>query len=595
MRFRYIDEKGREVDLQTVEALAARIQLGAVHETSRLYDAVADKWAPAGEHELFKQLKNESEAKGKGPSMPSPLLGEVSNDDPGLRVSQSGEGLPPDPASPGAPPAGQAEQPTPEPLDLVDPDEPVAGPAAEPPTVDPGPVPGMGEIGSHLSDAWEPLDDDVELAPSGTDEEGGAKDAGSEAPDLPGFGDADALAKDGLDPEVSPPLDGLVLSGGFEPASDDGGSPEEDEEEESLEGLESGPSEGDARSLSGAAAMPGWAAAPPPLTDFGPDDASAGGGGAPPSQAEVAAEEEFLVRTASDARKSAARARAEDRMEVQGRPKRKRRRVSSPVPFRVLLLAALLAVVASAVTLLILRDPEALSNLTIGERAPAEAPTVSPARARPAMAELTPDQSAALAAGIQTGVTEALALLDSLGVQAGVGNGPPRQWLRGIYLANASDFPSVIRHWDAHRGFVAAASGVIVPRFRDATVDAIDARGFSRTEAEALYDEGGHWVAPIEWQLDDLLVGLGDLAIAALDLHDYLVSVEDRIRYDPFEDSSVPVDPVVEAIPLDEQVEEEMWGRIGRVADEFRLTQDLRSALPGLGEDMAAAVMNPSG
>jgi hypothetical protein len=95
--------------------------------------------------------------------------------------------------------------------------------------------------------------------------------------------------------------------------------------------------------------------------------------------------------------------------------------------------------------------------------------------------------------------------------------------------------------------------------------------------------------------LEDLLDGLAELAVAALDLHDYLVAVEDRIRYDPFEDSSVPVDPVVEAIPLDEQVEEEMWGRIGRVADEFRLTQDLRAGLPQLAEDMAESVLNPPG
>jgi hypothetical protein len=389
------------------------------------------------------------------------------------------------------------------------------------------------------------------------------------------------------------PLDGLVLSGGFEPAPEGDGGSEEDDEEEHLEGLESGRSDGDARSLSGAAAMPGWAAAPPPLTDLGGSDADAGDG--PPSQAEVAAEEEFLVRTASEARKSAARARAEDRMDVQGRPKRKKRRVSSPFPFRVLLLAALLAAVASAVTMLVLRDPEALSSLGVGDRTPAEPPSVSPARVRPGVADLTPDQAAALAMGIRTGASEALALLDSLGAQAGVANGPPREWLRGIYLANASDYPSVTRHWDAHRGFVAAAAGVIVPRFRQASVEAIRSRGFSTSEAGALFEEGGHWVAPVEWQLEDLLDGLGELAVAALDLHDYLVAVEDRIRYDPFEDSSVPVDPVVEAIPLDEQVEEEMWGRIGRVADEFRLTQDLRAGLPQLAEDMAESVLNPPG
>ena len=38
MRFVYIDSQGREVPIPTVEALALRIELGAITEATRFYD-----------------------------------------------------------------------------------------------------------------------------------------------------------------------------------------------------------------------------------------------------------------------------------------------------------------------------------------------------------------------------------------------------------------------------------------------------------------------------------------------------------------------------------------------------------------------------
>lgn len=59
MRFLYIDSHGREVPIPTVEALALRIELGAITEATRFYDAAADRWAAAGEHEIFRSLARE--------------------------------------------------------------------------------------------------------------------------------------------------------------------------------------------------------------------------------------------------------------------------------------------------------------------------------------------------------------------------------------------------------------------------------------------------------------------------------------------------------------------------------------------------------
>ena len=72
MRFVYIDSQGKEVPIPTVEALALRIELGAITEATRFYDAAADRWAPAGEHEIFRSLTRELEDKSGGFVAPPP-------------------------------------------------------------------------------------------------------------------------------------------------------------------------------------------------------------------------------------------------------------------------------------------------------------------------------------------------------------------------------------------------------------------------------------------------------------------------------------------------------------------------------------------
>ncbi len=579
MRFRYIDEKGREVDLQTVEALAARIHLGAVHEDSPLYDAVADKWAPAGEHELFKQLKSEAEAKKAGGGKPSPLLGAVSHG-----PAELGKTLPELPAGATSEPAATPEASgAAKPDSTADPTDGDSTDSAASERVDSGPT-GEDAAASHLSDAWEPLEDEPEPA---------VEDGGEAPPfaDVSGFQDADSLGGEAVDGDAGLQLDGLVLADDFAnhgpgKEGESGGTEVDGEDEGLVEGLESGRSEGDTRSASGAAAMPGWAAAPPPRTDIGETASEPGTGEAQPTDAEVAAEEEYLVRSASEARKSVARARAEERGGGPG-GRGRRRRLVPQIPLRPLLITVVVVVAVAGVTVAILRNPDALPTFRNGPRTASQAASAEPTRPRPRAASLTAAEAGALAVGIETGVREALALLDSLEVQAGVAGGPPAAWLEGIYLANASDYPSVPRHWDGYRNFAAAANEVMLPRFREAALQAIGRQGFSGDDAEDLYDDGDHWIAPVEWEISELLEGLTDLAFTALELHEYLVTVEDRIRYDPFEDSSVPVDPVVEAIPLDEEVEEEMWGRIRRVADEVRETQESRDGLPQLGRQMA--------
>ena len=68
MRFAYIDSQGNEVVIPTEDALRLRIELGAIVETTSFFDGGADRWAPAGEHEVFHRLKRDlSDREAVGP------------------------------------------------------------------------------------------------------------------------------------------------------------------------------------------------------------------------------------------------------------------------------------------------------------------------------------------------------------------------------------------------------------------------------------------------------------------------------------------------------------------------------------------------
>jgi hypothetical protein len=64
MRFAYIDSHGNEVPIPSVDALALRIELGAIGPDTQLYDAQADHWAAASTHEIFHTLSRDSQDDG---------------------------------------------------------------------------------------------------------------------------------------------------------------------------------------------------------------------------------------------------------------------------------------------------------------------------------------------------------------------------------------------------------------------------------------------------------------------------------------------------------------------------------------------------
>ena len=64
MRFAYIDSHGNEISIPSVDALALRIELGAILADTELHDAQADRWGPAHTHDIFHTLSRDAGEEG---------------------------------------------------------------------------------------------------------------------------------------------------------------------------------------------------------------------------------------------------------------------------------------------------------------------------------------------------------------------------------------------------------------------------------------------------------------------------------------------------------------------------------------------------
>jgi hypothetical protein len=156
MRFAYIDSHGNEVPIPSVDALALRIELGAIGPDTQLYDAQADHWAPASTHEIFHTLSRDAGADGfmaPPPVAPAP---------PPPAPAPTAKAAKPKPKKKAEPPAPTASDlgltladPPPSAVTPSEP-EPVAGaldlsldlaPPAAPPTSPPGSPVGPGDGG----------------------------------------------------------------------------------------------------------------------------------------------------------------------------------------------------------------------------------------------------------------------------------------------------------------------------------------------------------------------------------------------------------------------------------------------------------------
>jgi hypothetical protein len=141
---------------------------------------------------------------------------------------------------------------------------------------------------------------------------------------------------------------------------------------------------------------------------------------------------------------------------------------------------------------------------------------------------------------------------------------PDRQWLAGVYLANASRFAEVQTYWESlgrslrvmqvaeDSLFLAALSrGLTAAALPPDTTELLEARIVAGFRATAR-DRGV------------IFQRARAVSEAALRLHGFLLENEASIDYEPGV-GGLSADPVLEAIPATPQLGEAMWDRVGEI------------------------------
>ncbi len=508
MRFAYIDSHGNEVPIPSVDALALRIELGAIGPETQLYDAQADQWGPASTHEIFHTLARDAK-EDAGFVAPPPPVAPLPP--------------PPAPAAPAPPKPKAAPPPKPKQQSIAPPATSamdlgltLADPPPEPPKKKSEPEPAVPSLDLSL-DLAPPMD----LQPPARTTDPGAS---SDGPGLGGTFDYGDLGM-GLQLEDS----GLEA-----PPGDHGGAMAIDDPMQFGVGGGGG---GDLQLEEPMSAFqpdspPGWMAEPGGggVMDFSARAESAGAEAAPlPPIAETPARQ----RREPKARPSA--------------PKFKQQRnLAGPLILVVLLLAlGVGGYVGWPLLQARLNQPEA---------------PVRPAVVMPALpAELVP-QMRSLAEGA---IADAIAEVDAATTTAETPVEPHPQWLAGTYLADAGQYASVEAFWTGIGSFIRGVRGGEWRLYHDKLVARASAEGIAAETAAMIVERADSGFVAAGDAREQAYATMERLVEASLALHEFLVANEANIEYRPATTSTA--DPILEAVPNNTAIGDQMLEMVDRI------------------------------
>lgn len=508
MRFAYIDSQRKEVAIPGVDALRLRIELGAIGDETMFYDSSADRWARASEHEIFRTLKRELAGHdAAGYVAPASLEADEMHE--GEIVSL--ESLAPDTVD---------EEPC-SPEELA-PDAPASSGGSE------------WDLGIDLT-----LDDDLEATEGGELAE--AAPVGFETTSIP---------------------EAETTSAESDPNPEFGGR----EEQHDHFGLDLEPSlaeysEGELPSWTSQApeqprhrdpdAPPAWTQHDSVPGDPSPFAPASGNGGADPHHDypdRDTVRRKLEARRAVEARGGRTRpSRSSAGAGPQRRPVRKRQRRGGAL----VAVIALVAVGAGAwfgVQLLADEGSGQVAEPVV------ELPEV-PVRLEPRVR--------ALAVRATQEMVDALRTLPESGALA---SEPNPDWLGGRYLATASDYGGIPRYWRGVLAWVDAMREAEEPLFAASYREQVEAEGLAEVDRALVVDRG---VAGFQAAARDRSLVYGQLeqvATAALSLHGFLESNEANIDYEPAS-GGLSRDPILEAVPVNDELGDEMWSRVGDITD----------------------------
>lgn len=569
MRFAYIDSNGNEVPIPSVDALALRIELGAIKDETQLYDAQADQWGPATSHEIYHTLVRDTGDEdgfiAPPPVAPPPVAAEVV---PGGVVAGE-EALSMDEIAPDGDVAEEEVAPTevteappaaPEPQVVESADDFGVGdlaPAAgfEPSGAPTAPTAATGDgsnntlelapqLGSEEStpevesidldtpapDA--PTDADVDVADTGAfsfgSMEGGLElDTGFDEP-------ADAMDFAG---GADSPMDLAGQTGGFDAESDDpvpdfsGGM----ELENTME-FDPGDFAAGAGSLDLETPMSEFTPDAPPSWMDGQDDDDAPAGDVMDFSS-VSADPDI-------AREQAPKRTSKSR---PSKPRRPRRSMVGPLVG----IVALVAIGAGGYAAWPIAQ-DWLESRGEPEQVGPVMPPLDPALVQPMRDRADQAFAALLAQTRQERVVE------------GAPAAPPADWLAGIYLAQASDYTSAELFWDQMSEVLAGLRAVDVAAF-DAAFAATGEAGVEAGDFAAMRERADSGFVAATDARNAVLDDAQSLIDGASRLHQFLVANEANIEYAPA--AVVTTDPVLEVNPATAEIRTAMQNLIGEVVD----------------------------
>jgi hypothetical protein len=518
MRFAYIDSQGNEVDIPSVEALALRIELGAIGPETQLFDAQSDRWGPARTHEIFQSLARSAEEQA-GFVAPPPAVGGVEEEDLGLGLDLVLEEAAP--AVTEVPSAGAHSDEAPSgetPSDSIEVGEESMNLAL------------LEEEATFGGSASSPEETPAEGLTADT-----SGDAGLEGLELAPTFPVDPAGSLGIG---VPPLDLESPADALDfPVTDPAGAAR-DPGSEGLLPEASGPFLGDE---------------PPTWSDR---TASSGDAEGPPmdfSRTRPASEAEPDA-SASDA---AAVPRRRKRTEPRSRPAPPRRPRRSTFRGLALLVVALGVVAAGSYY-----GWGLVNRLADSRQGASHPPNLPPVVLPDIPAELVPQMRELGEAALEETITTLGRLPEDLGLPSE----PREDWLAGAYLADAGDFPDVEEYWLGIEALVDRARDVDAQLFHDAYVDQLAAAALAGDTADMMLeraDSGFLATRPGRYEAYALM---DDLINATLDLHVFLVERGDSIAYEPVR-GGVSRDPVLEAVPATPELGQRMWDGVTRITE----------------------------
>jgi hypothetical protein len=500
MRFAYIDSNGNEVPIPSVDALALRIELGAIHEETELYDAHADQWGPAHTHEIYHTLVRASAGGDQGFVAPPPPV-----------------------VAPPAPPKTAEEPPRAEPP-KAEPSKP------KPPRADKGPKDKPAPP-SKSTKKPEPKSDDKSFGLTLADAPDGEPELDMAPPAPPAGGVSSDTSED--------PFDFGDLGGGLELESDF--SPANAPMDFAGGGAPGGGGADTSMDFGGGLDLE------EPMSEFSPD--------APPGWMEAGpdSDDADVMDFSSVAADSATE---EARPTPDNGSKRQTRTKPSPPKFkrRRNLVGPLLGVLL----LLSLGVGGYVAWPIVSARLAADDPPEQPGSRLPDIPEeLLPAMREASDAAFASAFREA---------RGAATNGlasPPRDWLAGVYLGNASRYESVETFWADIENVLEALRALDVAGFHahyERSLAAVSVPEESRALVAERADSGFVAAAADREAVYSLV---DDLVESALGLHEFLVVNEASIDYVPA--SSMTADPVLEARPATPEIRNGLNAWIERV------------------------------